>query len=723
MGDRNDRRRRTLRRTLTRGLASLTLAVTLGGAAVVGGAQTPSLQAANAALRDSPSPYLRAHASDAVAWRTFAAEAFAEARQTGRLVWISSGYYACYWCHVLQRETLIDTAFAAAIEPYFVPVLIDRELEPAVDAFLLEFLRATRGFAGWPLNVVVTADGDPLTGLVYEPREAFERYLTEVGRRHARDPEAVRALARSAREELRERARAEQRRASPRLDAPPERRFERAVAVWLDAWAGQADDFEGGLGTTAKYPRTPVLDAALTLLALPEGVHAGRDAQRAALADWVETTLDAMAGDGLRDPVDGGFYRYSETPDWATPHFETMLGDQTRLAEVYARAARVLGAERFAQVAALTFAMIPEQFALSAAGVDGPRRLSSGLSAIDRRGVEGGDRLVAPERLESLLEASVDAALGPADDAVRDALATALRVALGVHSAPAFDAGFLLTDRQGFGWRADPDLDAPLARAWQAFVETLRERRAATPRPRDDKALLGAHAGWIALWARHVDARRADATDWARDARLAAELLALADAALERDRPPPALLDGIAGDREAPEADLAASVELARALAALAARAGDDAGFAARLAPFVAAESAAATGEADGDGADQVSIEARLAARLVRYLAAVHRWFATDEGWRTTRELPLPAMTAAPFLPGVHERSPSAVWLALAEAGLDDAEALALLDDDTVADARERVERVRAWRPAVAIERDPLAHSDTIAGWVRAWLE
>lgn len=907
-------------------------------------------------LASAPSPYLRSHAQDAVAWRLFDSMAFREARDSGRLVWISSGYYACYWCHVLQQETLRDADFAQAIERYFVPVIVDRELEPAVDSFLLEFLRSTRGFAGWPLNIVLTADGDPLTGLVYEPRESFKAFLLEVGRRYSADREGVTALARSAREALSTKLLEQQSQTSRRLNVEPELRARRAVELWLAAWAREADDFEGGVGQTAKYPRAPVLTMALALLEAPANRFPALDRRRHELREWLVVTLDSMVESGLMDPLDGGFYRYSETPDWATPHFEMMLDDQLRLAEVYERAAAVLETPAYAAIADQTIRTIRTQFALpqsvlveTTGGMtvdnDRPtlmvRRLASGLSAIDRDGVEGGDVLVSVETVDRALRAVTARGFGDQIDALRDAL--------GLSGSPPFAAGYLLSDRRGLSRRlGDADraesANHELQQAWQVLAGELRSARGIAPRLRDDKALTGLHAAWVALWADtwdkttglanaigvngpeplatsalkinagvrvatprvqgppsdrlrlksssaemaglrsddhgmvasgestnvdqgaaavgrpvfendHFDVGQGeqqlalsgsapdDSTlgdpNSARvvgasgaleplerfqpaglpystpDFRLAIELIDRVDRALTEDRPPPALLPPVLmSPGHAPRAesgadvydddrrdaywsrntetiDLAAAVELGRALQALASRSADDPSFAATLitarwaargsdrraaalgadgcwalsefgasgprddrstlaaihsAPTHVADAASTRGEtaaltqwgATATGVDDVAailddikleecsrkLAAELAARTPLWLDAIHRWYAEDEGWRVAQELPLPAMTAQRYMPGVHSHSPSALWLRLVTdwKRVDD---LGVVGKDSRLEDRRVTQRlidsantVRNWPVAIAVERDLLAHSDLIAVWL-----
>ena len=131
-------------------------------------------------LKDHPSPYLAMHADDPVAWQAWDDKVLERARKENKLLFVSIGYFACHWCHVMQRESYKDAVIAKHLNDNFIPVKVDRELNPALDAYLIEFVQRTRGQAGWPLNVFVTPDGDPVIGLLYMPRDQFRNLLVQV---------------------------------------------------------------------------------------------------------------------------------------------------------------------------------------------------------------------------------------------------------------------------------------------------------------------------------------------------------------------------------------------------------------------------------------------------------------------------------------------------------------------------------------------------------------
>lgn len=333
------------------------------------------------ALRDHPSPYLALHGGDPVAWRDWGDAVLAEARELNRPLFISSGYFACHWCHVMQRESFRDEAIAALLNEHFVPVKLDRELSPALDDYLIRFVEQTRGLAGWPLNVFVTPEGYPLAGLTYVPPAELSALLERVSSQWQSRAAAISALARAAAEEL---LAAAQRPESPqRMPAMAD-----IVPALRNDALGLADELGGGFGHQSKFPMEPQL---LALLSLQEQFPDER------LAGFLELTLREMARRGLRDHLAGGFFRYTVDPDWRTPHYEKMLYNQALLARVYLNGARVLEEPAFADVARDTLDFVLGNMA----GQDGG--FVASLSAVDAAGGEGGSYLWSVSELDRLL--------------------------------------------------------------------------------------------------------------------------------------------------------------------------------------------------------------------------------------------------------------------------------------------------------------------------------
>ncbi len=333
-------------------------------------------------LTDHPSPYLAQHADDPVQWRSWRPQLLAQAQQEGKLLFISSGYFACHWCHVMQRESFRNPGIAALLNRFTIPVKLDRELQPALDAQLLAFVRKTRGHAGWPLNVFLTPEGYPLLGLVYAQPEAFHTLLVNLEQAWKEDPGELRRLAVEAAASERKAAAAT---ASPQVStATLLQLFDQRL------WA-VADELEGGFGNQSKFPNVPLLQ---TLLFLQQ---AQPDARR---REFVQLTLRQMAGLGLRDHLGGGFFRYTTDPGWRSPHFEKMLYDNAQLLGLYAQSARLFQDKAWLQVAEQTFAFLQREMRAVGGGY------IASLSAVDGEGAEGGYYLWSQAQLRELLTES-----------------------------------------------------------------------------------------------------------------------------------------------------------------------------------------------------------------------------------------------------------------------------------------------------------------------------
>ncbi len=328
----------------------------------------PSAHAGNR-LAGSPVPYLALHGQDPTDWRVWDQSVFDDARRSGKLIMVSLGYFACHWCHVMQRETWADPAAADLINRNFIPVKVDRETHAALDARLQEFAERTRGRAGWPLTVFLTPEGYPLFAMLYGPRDEFMKVAEGLARRWREDRAGLTALARDA-------ARPP---ASPVAQDLP--------GAFLQAARTEADELNGGFGAAAKFPMAPQLHA---LLAFQR--HAPEPARR----DFLKTTLDQMRAGALRDHVNGGFFRYAVDPGWEEPHFEKMLYDNVQLAMLYQDAAAVLREPAYLAVARETLDF------LMAGMRAGPAFVAS-LSAVDAKGVEGGAYLWQADELQHIL--------------------------------------------------------------------------------------------------------------------------------------------------------------------------------------------------------------------------------------------------------------------------------------------------------------------------------
>ncbi|MFP4609430.1 MAG: thioredoxin domain-containing protein [Thiohalophilus sp.] len=328
-------------------------------------------------LADHGSAYLAMHGEDPVHWQQWGADAVALAKEQGKLLYVSSGYFSCHWCHVMQRESYQNDQIATLLNRHFIPVKVDRELNPALDDRLIDFVERTRGYSGWPLNVFITPEGYPLVGMVYQPPEEFQQILERIRDEWQSEPAQLRALARDTTTQL--------------GGQSPITRDVSATELrdkFLKASLGRADELEGGFGSENKFPSVPQLSALLEIYQQDEQPE---------LADFLNITLQSMARQGLYDHLAGGFFRYTVDPGWQVPHFEKMLYDNALLASLYLRAANVLDEPAYRRVALETLAFMRRDFQRDNGG------MLSSFSAIDDQGVEGGYYLWRKAELEQLL--------------------------------------------------------------------------------------------------------------------------------------------------------------------------------------------------------------------------------------------------------------------------------------------------------------------------------
>lgn len=319
-------------------------------------------------LAGHPAPYLALHGQDPVAWQEWNAETVARAKRENKLLFVSVGYFSCHWCHVMQRESYRNAAIAARLNRDFIPVKVDRELNGALDAALLEFAERLLGAAGWPLNVFVTPEGYPVQAVLYLPPDEFRSEIDKVAATWSTHADEMRRAAQAAQQ-------APARPSAPTPTGPlsAEALAQQRAAFRQDALR-HADTLQGGFGRVSKFPMV----AQLRQLLEEHGLQPD-----ARLAEFLVLTLDQMVTQGLRDQVNGGFFRYTIDPDWRTPHFEKMLYDQAQLAQLYQRAGALLRRPDYTAIAHDTL-----DFILTGMSAPGGGYVTS-LSALDARGREG----------------------------------------------------------------------------------------------------------------------------------------------------------------------------------------------------------------------------------------------------------------------------------------------------------------------------------------------
>jgi hypothetical protein len=444
-------------------------------------------------LAGETSPYLLQHAHNPVGWYPWGQEALARARDLDRPIFLSIGYAACHWCHVMERESFEDDETAALLDRDFVPIKVDREERPDLDAIYMDAVVRMTGSGGWPMSVFLTPDGRPFFGGTYFPAEGrsglpgFRDVLQGVAAawrdRRAEIERSGERLAAAIAAEMRARG------GDASIDAG-------AFAAALVALESSFDAANGGWGGAPKFPQP------LTIELLLRRHVADRDASALSMA---RRTLDRMAAGGIRDHLGGGFARYATDAVWLVPHFEKMLYDNAQLARVYLHAWQVTGERRYLDIAVETLDFVARDLGLP----DGT--FASSLDA-DTDGVEGATYTWTAAEVDEVL-ATAEAAASEAGaleaaaddrDADRASLAVLFREAYGVEPRGNWD-GLTILSRvreddvlaERFGIDAG-EVGTRLATARAA----LFARRATRPQPaRDDKAIAAWNGMAIAAFA------------------------------------------------------------------------------------------------------------------------------------------------------------------------------------------------------------------------------
>jgi len=281
-------------------------------------------------LKDSASPYLRSAAHQPVDWHEWGDEAFARARAEGKPILLDIGAVWCHWCHVIDRESYENPEIAAIINQLYVPVKVDRDERPDVDARYQSAISAISGQGGWPLTAFLTPDGKPFFGGTYFPpedamgRPGFRRILSAVSEAFKNRRTEVDNSARGLEEAV----------AKAELFHDARGAFDaRVIDAVIHSALARFDEIHGGFGHAPKFPHSSAIDLLLERAKWPDG---------AKLQAVAEKTLNGMAAGGFHDQIGGGFHRYSVDERWCVPHFEKMSYDNSELLKNYLHGYQVL---------------------------------------------------------------------------------------------------------------------------------------------------------------------------------------------------------------------------------------------------------------------------------------------------------------------------------------------------------------------------------------------
>lgn len=309
-------------------------------------------------MNQGPSPYLQQHAHDKVHWQNWSPASLALAKQQQKPILLSIGYFACHWCHVMQQESYQNQAVADLLNQFYIPIKIDRELQPGLDQTMLNYAKSHIGVAGWPLNIYLTPDARPYDAHVYLDNASLISRLTLNQQTHLST-------------------------AVPHASTTPFSSYSFSnhpnSRLFLQSALSEIDPLNGGFIGTRKFPHTPKLQAI---------AHYLRNSSNKELSEWLFLTLRQMMNYGLYDPVQGGFYRYTIDSEWQIPHFEKMLIDNAQLWHLSTQLGQQEGASSWKLMAEQTLS-----FMITHLYDDKKGAFFTSLSALDHLGQEGGHYL------------------------------------------------------------------------------------------------------------------------------------------------------------------------------------------------------------------------------------------------------------------------------------------------------------------------------------------
>ena len=286
------------------------------------------------ALVNETSLYLKQHAKNPVQWRAWSKSVFEEAKRDNKLVLVSIGYSACHWCHVMEKECFEDEEVAVLMNKHFLCIKVDREERPDVDMVYMTAVQLMTQRGGWPLNCFTLANGKPIYGGTYFPKQQWINVLHSLVHAHETNPDQVNEYA----EKLTDGVTQSELISLPIAVITKEaEKLHELVVRWARSW----DLMEGG---TTKAPKFPLPSNYLFLL------RYGFFYDHSKTKNFVRLTLEKLARGGIYDQVGGGFARYAVDMLWKVPHFEKMLYDNAQLLELFAEGYIHFQSEEFKRV-------------------------------------------------------------------------------------------------------------------------------------------------------------------------------------------------------------------------------------------------------------------------------------------------------------------------------------------------------------------------------------
>jgi len=302
-------------------------------------------------LADESSPYLLQHAHNPVDWYPWGEEALEKARRENKLIFLSVGYAACHWCHVMERESFTDAEIAKFMNENFVNVKVDREERPDVDQIYMTAVQLISGNGGWPMSVFLLPDGRPFFGGTYFPARDGDRGVSTGFLTVLKQIDEVWQTQRDRVEQQADTLTTAIK--SAQAPAPDEEGDEALkpslVRAAFETLKDQFDQSHGGFSVSEVGPKFPEASNLVFLIHRMQDQGVSEEDRKAARSMLIKT-LDGMISGAMYDHLGGGFHRYSVDQRWQIPHFEKMLYDNGQLLSVYAEAFQATGQKEYQRI-------------------------------------------------------------------------------------------------------------------------------------------------------------------------------------------------------------------------------------------------------------------------------------------------------------------------------------------------------------------------------------
>ena len=335
-------------------------------------------------LINETSPYLLQHAHNPVNWYPWGEEALGLASKLDKPIFLSIGYSACHWCHVMEHESFENQEIAKILNEHFISIKVDREERPDIDEIYMTAVQLMTNSGGWPLSVWLTPDLEPFFGGTYFPAEdrwgrvGFKKILLQIAQLWQQQRGDVLKSANQLTASLNQ------------INQVQPDDVDLDQLLWLSAFKSAEQRFDeryGGFGSAPKFPQAMELSFLLRYY-----FHTGE--KRA--MEMVEKSLQEMAAGGIFDQLGGGFHRYSTDERWLVPHFEKMLYDNALLSLTYLEIFQITHKTEYAEIARSTLDYVLKEMTSTEGG------FYSSQDA-DSEGEEGKSYVWQKDEIETIL--------------------------------------------------------------------------------------------------------------------------------------------------------------------------------------------------------------------------------------------------------------------------------------------------------------------------------